>query len=42
MLLIMSAAYVDQELQSEFGLIPPAFLPVGNKPLYVGVVDQIS
>lgn len=34
MFLIMSAAYVDQELQSEFGKIPPSFLPLGNKRLY--------
>jgi hypothetical protein len=34
MFLIMSAAYVGQELQSEFGKIPPSFLPLGNKRLY--------
>lgn len=34
MFLIMSAAYVDQELQSEFGKIPPSFLPLGNRRLY--------
>lgn len=34
MFLIMAAAYVGQELQSEFGKIPPAFLPLGNKRLY--------
>lgn len=34
MFLIMSAAYVDVELQSEFGLIPPALLPLGNKRLF--------
>ena len=34
MFLIMSAAYVGQELQSEFGKIPPSFLPLGNKRLF--------
>lgn len=34
MFLILSAAYVDQELQSEFGKIPPCFLPLGNKRLF--------
>ncbi|MFQ1933225.1 hypothetical protein ACK350_07110 [Aeromonas veronii] len=34
MLLITSAAYVDGELASEFGNIPPCCLPIGNKRLY--------
>jgi hypothetical protein len=34
MFLIMSAAYVDQEMQSEFGRIPPSFLPLGNRRLF--------
>ncbi|HIF9133600.1 TPA: capsular biosynthesis protein [Photobacterium damselae] len=34
MFLIMSAAYVDVELQSEFGLIPPSLLPLGNRRLF--------
>ncbi|MCL9775437.1 aminoglycoside phosphotransferase family protein [Vibrio methylphosphonaticus] len=34
MFLIMSAAYVGQELQSEFGRIPPSFLPLGNRRLF--------
>ena len=34
MFLIMSAAYVDQELKSEFGRIPPSFLPLGNVRLF--------
>jgi hypothetical protein len=34
MLLITSGAYVESELASEFGRIPPAFLPVGNRRLY--------
>ena len=32
--LIMSGAYIDQELAAEFGLLPPALLPVGNQRLY--------
>ncbi|WP_282177108.1 capsular biosynthesis protein [Vibrio nereis] len=35
MFLIMSAAYIDQELQSEFGRIPPSFLPLGNRRLFL-------
>ncbi len=34
MFLIMSGAYVDNELQSEFGKIPPSFLPLGNRRLF--------
>lgn len=34
MILITSAAYVDHEFQAEFGKLPPAFLPVGNKRLF--------
>lgn len=34
MFLIMSAAYVDMELQSEFGALPPSFLPLGNRRLF--------
>ncbi|MFP2769117.1 hypothetical protein [Oceanisphaera sp. KMM 10153] len=34
MFLIMSGAYVGQELESEFGLIPPSFLPLGNRRLF--------
>lgn len=34
MFLLTSAAYLDQEFSSEFGRIPPAFLPVGNQRLY--------
>ncbi|MFG1592796.1 hypothetical protein [Halobacteriovorax sp. CON-3] len=33
MIIITSAAYVDTELENEFGKLPPAFLPVGNKKL---------
>jgi hypothetical protein len=34
MILIASAAYIDQDLSAEVGLIPPSFLPIGNKRLY--------
>jgi hypothetical protein len=34
MYLITSGDYVNQELQTEFGKIPPAFLPVQNKRLF--------
>jgi hypothetical protein len=34
MILIASAAYLDAEFQIEFGRIPPAFLPIGNRRLY--------
>ncbi|MGF1697582.1 aminoglycoside phosphotransferase family protein [Vibrio lamellibrachiae] len=34
MFLIMSGAYVGQELESEFGKIPPSFLPLGNRRLF--------
>lgn len=40
MLIIVSAQYVDSELRSEFGDIPPAFLPVGNKRLFVRQVES--
>lgn len=40
--LIASAAYVDGELASEFGNIPPAFLPVGNRRLYEHQVEWIE
>ncbi|MEC6824968.1 capsular biosynthesis protein [Photobacterium piscicola] len=34
MFLIMSAAYVGQDLKSEFGNIPPSLLPLGNRRLF--------
>ncbi len=34
MFLIMSADYVSQELRSEFGALPPSFLPLGNRRLF--------
>jgi hypothetical protein len=32
--LIASAAYVEPELAAEFGRLPPAFLPLGNRRLF--------
>ncbi len=34
MFLIMSSAYVDQALKSEFGTLPPSMLPLGNRRLF--------
>ena len=34
MFLIMSGDYITQELRSEFGKIPPSFLPLGNRRLF--------
>src|SRR6059058_4068397 len=42
MLLITSGAYVESELASEFGRIPPAFLPVGNRRLYTYQIRQFG
>jgi hypothetical protein len=42
MLLITSGAYVESELASEFGRIPPAFLPVGNRRLYTYQISQFG
>ncbi|MEL7290558.1 MAG: phosphotransferase [Pseudomonadota bacterium] len=42
MFLIMSAAYVGQDLRAEFGAIPPAFLPLGNKRLFQHQVAKIA
>ena len=34
MILINSAAYINSDLTSEFGKLPPCMLPVQNKRLY--------
>lgn len=39
MFLIMSSAYVCEELRAEFGLLPPSFLPLGNRRLYTHQVE---
>lgn len=40
--LIASGAYVDPELEAEFGRIPPAFLPIGNRRLFVHQHAQLT
>lgn len=42
MILITSAAYVDPEFRIEFGLLPPSFLPVGNKRLFEHQINVLS
>jgi len=42
MLLISSAAYVEQDLAFEVGRLPPAFLPIGNKRLYEHQVEFLK
>lgn len=42
MILITSAGYVDAELQSEFGRLPNAFLPVGNRRLFERQVQLLA
>lgn len=41
MILINSAAYVNAEFRNEFGLIPPCFLPIGNKKLFSHQVNAL-
>lgn len=40
--LIASAAYVDPELVAEFGKLPPAFLPLGSRRLFVHQYGAIA
>ena len=42
MILITSAAYVDPEFRNEFGLLPPAFLPLGNQRLFEHQIKILS
>lgn len=41
MILITSAAYVNSEFQIEFGRLPPAFLPVGNRRLFEHQIESL-
>lgn len=41
MIIITSATYIDGELASEFGRIPPSYLPLGNKRLFEHQINQI-
>jgi len=40
--LIASGAYVEPELEVEFGRIPPTFLPLGNGRLFVRQVESLK
>lgn len=42
MILINSAAYVNDEFRNEFGAIPPCFLPIGNRKLLVYQVESLQ
>lgn len=42
MILISSAAYVEQDLAYEVGRLPPSFLPIGNKRLYEHQVEFLG
>lgn len=41
MYLITSGEYVNQGLHAEFGKIPPVFLPLQNKRLFIHLLDKI-
>jgi hypothetical protein len=40
--LILSGAYIDQELAAELGVLPPAFLPVGMGRLYDLQIESLA
>lgn len=42
MIIITSGAYVQNELRSEFGAVPPVYLPIGNQPLLTYQVRAIK
>ena len=42
MILITSGAYLGPEFTSELGLLPPAFLPVGNKRLFRLQAEELA
>jgi hypothetical protein len=39
---ILSGAYVSDELVAEYGLLPPAFLPFGQRRLFEHQVEALS
>jgi hypothetical protein len=41
-ILIASAAYIEPDLEAEFGLLPPTFLPIGNRRLFVRQLQFLS
>ena len=42
MILITSAAFVTDELSAEFGHIPPSFLPIGNRRLFIYQIKKLK
>ena len=42
MIIINSAAYINSDLVSEFGKLPPCMLPVQNKRLYEHQINLIK
>ena len=42
MIIILSSAYVSQEIQYEVGYLPPAMLPLGPKRLYEYILEKIE
>ena len=42
MILITSASYVNKDFQIEIGKLPPSFLPLGNKRLYMFQIDFLK
>lgn len=42
MILISSAAYIEQDLALEVGRLPPAFLPIGNKRLFEHQIELLK
>lgn len=40
--LINSGAYVGDEIRAEYGALPPAFLPVGNRRLFLSQLETIG
>jgi len=41
-IIIASAAYLDPQLEAEFGHIPPAFLPLGSRRLYEHQIERVQ
>ena len=42
MLLILSGSYISAEMQSEFGRIPPVFLPLAGQPLLKYQIEALQ
>ena len=41
-LCIISSAYLKEGMQAEFGKIPPAFVPLHNKPIFEHQINSIG